>query len=158
MTDFPRIISVLAATCMLLSACSATSYSAFINPGTPVDRVSRDRAECDVESNRLFPAAVFTNSFPTGTYGGYRGHYPGFWGYGGSISQTDVNAGMRNQHRTQCMRLKGYEPYTFPVCSQEQLGGRAYAPLNRSPAPTPSICAVTLQGGGIALIDLSKPQ
>lgn len=145
---------------LFLASCAATSYPAFVKPGTSVDRVNRDLAECDVEANRLFPAAVFTSSHGYGGYGtGYRGGYGtgGYLGWGTTITATDVNAGMRNDHRTQCMRLKGYAPYTFPVCTQEQLAGRSYAPLPTSPKPSPSICAVSSPNGGRALIDLSKP-
>ncbi|MGX9350306.1 hypothetical protein ACS3QZ_03805 [Shimia sp. W99] len=149
-----KLFSALALVAMVLAGCSSNSYSAYIKPGTGVDRVNRDRAECDIEANRLFPAANFPQTIP---YGGV-GYYGGGWGWGGGIvTSTDVNANMRNQHQTQCMRLKGYEPYTFPVCTSDQLAGRSYAPLTRSPTPSANICAVTTEGGGRALIDLSRP-
>lgn len=154
-----RLISSLFLTCVLVAGCTSSSYRAYIKPGAGVERVNRDRAACDVEANRLFPSANFPNTYPYGTLGYYGGGWGGGWGYGiGVVHTTDVNAGMRNQHRDQCMRLKGYEPYTFPNCTTEQLAGRSYKPLTRSPKPSESICAVSLEGGGRALVDLSKPQ
>lgn len=153
-----KILSVLAISGLFLTGCTSTSYQAYIKPGTGVDRVNRDRAECDLEANRLFPSANFPQTYPTGHIGYYGGGYGGGWGGGiGIVHTTDVNAGMRNQHRTQCMRVKGYEPYTFANCTTDQLAGRSYAPLTRSPKPSENICAVTVEGGGRALIDLSKP-
>lgn len=150
-----RFISVFAVFGLVLCGCTSSSYQAYIKPGTGVDRANRDRAECDVEANRLFPSANFPQTYPTGGIG----YYGGGWGGGISIVHTtDVNAGMRNQHRNQCMRVKGYEPYTFPNCTTDQMAGQSYAPLTRSPTPSPNICAVTLEGGGRALIDLSKSQ
>ncbi|SHJ23784.1 hypothetical protein SAMN05444000_106103 [Shimia gijangensis] len=150
-----RVFGALTMVGVLAAGCASTSYQAYVKPGTGVDRVNRDRAECDVEANRLFPSANFPQTYPYGTVG----YYGGGWGGGiGVIHSTDVNAGMRNQHRNQCMRLRGYEPYVFPNCTTEQLAGRSYAPLTRSPSPSPNICAVTLEGGERALVDLSKPQ
>lgn len=149
-----RFISAFVISSAVLAGCSASGYQVFLKPGAGVDRVNRDRAECEVEANRLFPSANFPNTIPYGTLG----YYGGGWGYGvGIIHTTDVNAGMRNDHRNQCMRVKGYEPYVFPVCTSEQLAGGSFAPLIRSPKPSPTICAVTVEGGGRALIDLSKP-
>ena len=149
-----KLFSALALVAFALTGCASSSYPAYVKPGTSVDRVNRDRAECDLEANRLFPAANFPQTIP---YGGI-GYYGGGWGWGGGIVTTsDVNANMRNQHRTQCMRLKGYEPYTFPNCTSDQLAGRSYAPLKKSPTPSANICAVSTEGGGRALIDLSRP-
>lgn len=153
-----RVFNALVICGLVLGGCNSTTYQAYIKPGTGVDRVNHDRAECDVEANRLFPAANFPNTVPYGTIGYNGGGWGGGWGGGISIVHTaDVNAGMRNQHRSQCMRLKGYEPYVFPVCTTEQLTGHTFAPLTRSPKPNGSICAVTLEGGARALIDLEKP-
>lgn len=150
-----RNFSILALAGLLLASCAATSFPTFVKPGTTADRVSRDSAACDIEANRLFPAANFPVVFPYATVG----YYPGAWGWGGgaTITTTDVNANMRIQHRNQCMRVKGYTPYTFPICTTAQMNGQSFAPLTRSPTPSPNICAARLDGGGRALIDLTNP-
>lgn len=149
-----RIIGALAISGLILSGCASSGYQAYIKPGIGVDRANRDRAECDIEANRLFPSANFPQTYPTGNIGYYGG---GWVGGIGIVHTTDVNAGMRNQHRNQCMRVKGYEPYTFPNCTTDQMAGHSYAPLTRSPTPSPTICAVKVEGGGRTLIDLSRP-
>ncbi|WP_299350511.1 hypothetical protein [uncultured Shimia sp.] len=154
MRVYLRFLSVLTVSALILTGCTSNSYQAFLKPGASVDRVNRDRAECDVEANQLFPAANWPNTYPTATVG----YWGGGWGGGiGIVHTSDVNSGMRNQHRNQCMRIKGYEPNTFPRCTSEQLASGSFAPITRSPQPSPSICAVTLEGGGWTLIDLSKP-
>ncbi|PSL17338.1 hypothetical protein [Shimia abyssi] len=153
MPGFARLFVTITACAVALTACAPTHFSGFVNPGTNVDTVNRDTAECDVEANTLFPAAVFTST----SYGGGYGYSPGYWGgWGSTVTARDVNAGMRNNHRTQCMALRGYQPYSFPICTQEQLAGRSYAPLSKSPTPGPTICVVTSPNGNM-LIDLSKP-
>ncbi|WP_127112180.1 hypothetical protein [Shimia sediminis] len=139
---------------LMLAGCTSSSYQTYLKSGYSVERVNRDRAECDVEANRLFPAANWPQTYPTATVGYWGG---GWGGAVGVIHTTDVNAGMRAQHRTQCMRTKGYTPYTFPRCTQDQMAGQSYAPITRSPQPSETICALDVQGGGWTLIDLSKP-
>lgn len=149
-----RVFGALAICSMALAGCTPSSHVVYLKPGATADRMTRDQAECDVEANRLFPSANFPSTYPYGTIG----YYGGGWSYGvGVVHTTDVNASMRDQHRVQCMRVKGYEPYVFPNCTSEQMAGRSYAPLTRSPKPSASICAIALEDGGRALIDLSKP-
>lgn len=150
-----RNIIALILSGLIVASCAATSFPTYVKPGATVDRVSRDSAACDVEANRLFPAANFPVVYPYATVG----YYPGAWGWGGgaTITTTDVNASMRIQHRNQCMRVKGYTPYTFPICTSAQMNGQSFAPLTRSPVPSPNICAVPVEGGGRALIDLTMP-
>lgn len=154
-----RTLVALGVLSMAVSACSPTSYSAFSKSGVSSNIASRDDTACSVEANRLFPAANFT----TTVYGGYGGGYPGYWGGypgywgGGHVQVRDVNASMRAEHRRDCMALKGYRPATHPVCTEAQLAGRSYQPINGAPPPAAHICAVSAQGGGVALLDLSEP-
>lgn len=154
MIGFSRVFSTFFACAVLLAACTSSSYQAYLKTGTSVDRVNRDRAECDVEANRLFPAANWPRTYPTATVGYWGGGWGGSFGV---VHTSDVNAGMRAEHRTQCMRTKGYTPHAFPRCTQDQMAGRSYAPIERSPTPSETICAIDVQGGGWTLIDLSKP-
>lgn len=154
MRGFGRIICVFSVSLVTLAGCTSNSYQAFLKPGVSVDRANRDRANCEVEANRLFPAANWPTTHPTGTIGYWGG---GWGGTIGVVHTSDVNASMRAQHRTQCMRTKGYAPHTFPRCTQEQMAGQSFAPLRRSPQPSETICALAVEGGGWALIDLSKP-
>lgn len=154
MRRFVKGISGFVVLATILGGCTSNSYQAYLKPGASVDRTNNDRAACQVEANQLFPAANWPNTYPTATVG----YWGGGWGGGiGIVHTTDVNAGMRAQHVTQCMRTKGYNPYTFPRCTQEQTAGQSFAPITRSPQPSDSICAVQVQGGGWTLIDLSKP-
>lgn len=146
-----------------VAACSPTSYSGFAKPGVSRETASRDDTACSVEANRLFPSATFTTTIYGGYHGGYGGYaggywggYPGYWG-GNHIQTRDVNAGMRAEHRRDCMSLKGYTAVTHPICSDQQLAGRQFTPVTGAPKPAPNLCAIRAQGGGVALVDLSKP-
>ncbi len=148
------IVGLLISATLGLSGCMSNSYQAFIKPGASVDRTNQDQVACSVEANKLFPAANFPQTTPYGNVG----YYGGGWGWGvGIVHTTDVNSGMRNQHRAQCMQLKGYKPVSFPICTQQQLAGRSYAPLTRAPAQSDNICAIKIDGGGRALVDITKP-
>ena len=80
-----RNFSILALAGLLLASCAATSFPTFVKPGTTADRVSRDSAACDIEANRLFPAANFPVVFPYATVG----YYPGAWGWGGGATVSN---------------------------------------------------------------------
>mmetsp|Transcript_27841 Transcript_27841/g.51969 ORF Transcript_27841/g.51969 Transcript_27841/m.51969 type:complete len:160 (+) Transcript_27841:92-571(+) len=147
---------------LCLTACSPTSYSGFAKPGVTRETASRDDTACSVEANQLFPAANFTTTVYSGYHGGYGGYvggqwgYPGYWG-GSHVQMRDANASMRAEHRRDCMTLKGYTSATHPICTDEQLSGRQFAPIKGAPNPAPNLCAIRGQGGGIALVDLNEP-
>jgi hypothetical protein len=157
-----RTTIILTITALTLAACSPTSYSGFAKSGVSRETASRDDTACSVEANRLFPAANFTTTVYTGYHGGYGGYvggrwgYPGYWG-GSHVQMRDANASMRAEHRRDCMTLKGYSAVTHPMCTQEQLAGRQFLPVKGAPKPAPNLCAIRAQGGGVALVDLSKP-
>ncbi|GAA6178917.1 MULTISPECIES: hypothetical protein [unclassified Shimia] len=157
-----RIFCAIAMSATVLSGCGPTSYSGFAKPDASRETAARDDTACSVEANRLFPAANFTTTLYGGYHGGYGGYVGGTWGYpgyyGGShVQMRDANASMRAEHRRDCMSLKGYSPATHPVCTEQQLGGRAFRPVAGAPQPAPNICAIRAQGGGVALVDLNNP-
>ncbi len=147
----------------VVAGCAPTSYSGFAKTGVSSETATRDTTECSVEANRLFPAATFTSTVYGGYSTGYGGYIGGAWGgypgvAGGSRVQIrDANAGLRAEHRRDCMSLKGYAPVTHPVCTNEQLAGRSYQQIAGAPAAAPNICAVRTPNDLVALIDLSKP-
>ncbi|MEQ9693324.1 hypothetical protein [Shimia sp. SDUM112013] len=158
MPAFSRLCVFLTLGAVGLGGCAAPTYQTFTKAGARDATVAQDQTACNVEANRLFPAANYPVTYPGsgGFYG--TGYYGGGWGLGVTyVGSTDVNAGMRNQHRSDCMRLKGYTPVTYPVCTTAQLDGRSYAAATGAPAPAPNICAVRRQGAAPVLIDLNKP-
>jgi len=157
MSAFKRSFCCAVFALVVLGGCGATSYQTYAKNGASTAAVSRDQTECSVEANRLFPAANFPTTYPSGGYYG-TGYYNGGWGLGVTyVGSTDVNAGMRNAHRNDCMRLKGYTPVVYPICTNDQLGGASYAPATGAPAPAPNICAVAQKDARPVLVDLSKP-
>jgi hypothetical protein len=158
-----RTLSIPGVLALTLTACSPTSYSGFAKSGVSRETASRDDTACSVEANRLFPSAAFTTTVYGGYHGGYGGYVGGTWGgypgyYGGNHVQVrDINAGMRAEHRRDCMSLKGYTAVKHPVCTNEQLAGRQFTPVKGAPKPAPNLCAIRAQSGGVALVDFSKP-
>lgn len=149
-----RAICWVSVASVLMSGCAATNFDTYYRKGVSESRSQRDRATCDVEANQLFPAANFPANQPTG----YLSAGTWGWGLGVSMVQTqDVNAGMRNQHRVQCMTIKGYTPLSVPYCTSQQLSGANYAPVKPSATPSGNICAARLDGGGVVVVDLDKP-
>lgn len=146
-----------------LAGCAPTSYSGYAKSGVSRDAAIKDDTTCSVEANRLFPAATFASSVYGGYSSGYGGYvggtwggYPGAWG-SNQVHLNDANAGLRAEHRRDCMTLKGYTPVTHPVCTKAQLNGQSYAAVPGAPKPAPNICAVRTPGDRVALIDLNTP-
>jgi len=142
----------------LIAGCSSRSYQSFAKSGVSRNRMQQDATACQVEANRLFPAANFTTTINNGWgYGGWAGYHGrgGYWG-GATVESRDVNASMRSEHRTDCMRVMGYVPVTHPVCTDDQLAGRNFAAVSGAPAPAPNLCAVRSNNTRV-LVDLSKP-
>ncbi|WP_422050023.1 hypothetical protein [Shimia sp.] len=158
-----QTVVIFAALTTVLASCAPTTYSGYAKSGVTRETAAYDDTACSVEANKLFPAATFTTTVYSGYHGGYGGYaggywggYPGYWG-GSHVQVQDANAGLRAEHRSDCMTLKGYTPVTHPICTEDQLAGRQYAAISGAPAPASNICALRAKGGGVALIDLSKP-
>lgn len=158
-----QTVVIFAALATVATGCAPTSYSGYAKSGVTRETAAYDDTACSVEANKLFPAATFTTSVYSGYHGGYGGYaggywggYPGYWG-GSHVQVQDANAGLRAEHRADCMTLKGYTPVTHPICTEDQLAGRQYAAIPGAPAPAANICALRAKGGGVAQINLSKP-
>ena len=124
--------------------------------------------ECRIKAANLVPANVQVSSTP-----GYQapvncsaGSCSGGWGYGGTVTSTDTNAGIRLQVYNQCTSEKGYQYNSVRIneCRPEQvpngyLNSSTIIHPPTSESPVSSSCFINKNGlQGLDNIVFIRPQ
>ena len=136
-----------------LAAAGCTSFGTYYKPGTTLDTIDKAALSCGTKAEREVPQRIVIERYPI--YGPPR--QPGgppvllYW----QTNYVDLNDGLRARVRAQCMTDAGYERVSIPYCTKEQLAGKSFKPLVKTPQLDESICAVRRDGKRL-LIDLDK--
>ena len=139
---------------ILIAVAGCTSFGTYYKPGTTLEKIDRDTLSCRTRAEREVPPRIIIDRNPV--YGPPR--TPGgppvilYW----ETNYIDLNEGLRGRVRAQCMSDAGYERVTIPYCTEEQLAGKTFKPLAKTPQLDDAICAIRRDGKRI-LIDLDKP-
>jgi hypothetical protein len=134
--------------CLLVALSGCTEFSTMYQPGKTKTERNVDQAQCNRVAADQFPPWIVTDWWPIyNAAGEVIGQRP---------ESYDVNEGRRYTAARECMQSKGYGRVTIPYCKDEQLAGRAYAPITVAPELGPNICGLRTENGRV-LIDLTKP-
>ena len=152
----PRIIAArTAAACALLGLAGAcVNMNTYYKTGTTMEAIARDDLACARRADIEVPPRIIVEHHPV--YG--PPPKPGappvilYW----RTEYTDINEARRARAKAHCMAEAGYDRVSIPYCTDEQIAGRAFRPLPKTPPLDGSICAVRRDGKRL-LIDLDKP-
>lgn len=124
-------------------------YTPMYKVGATQHETNVTRAQCNTYAANTVPPMIIRDWIPI--FG------PNGEIVGQRVEYYDANEGRRHSTVQKCMEQQGFQRVKIPYCKEDQMAGRSYKPLTRSPQLTPSICAVKQPDGGRVLIDLNKP-
>ncbi|MDV4144144.1 MULTISPECIES: hypothetical protein [Shimia] len=141
--------------CALLGLAGAcVNMNTYYKTGTTMEAISKDDLACARQADIDVPPRIIVENHPV--YG--PPPKPGappvllYW----RTEYIDINEGRRARAKALCMAEAGYDRVSIPYCTDEQIDGRAFRPLAKTPPLDGSICAVRRDGKRL-LIDLDKP-
>ena len=143
---------ILAALLGLAAGC--VNMNTYYKTGTTLEAISRDDLACARQADIEVPQRIIVEHYPVYGPPPKPGGRPVilYW----RTEYIDINEGRRARAKAHCMAEAGYERVAIPYCTDEQIAGRSFRPLAKTPPLDASICAVRRDGKRL-LIDLDKP-
>jgi hypothetical protein len=141
--------------CLVLIGC--LPVSTYYAEGVSVDRLNSDDLQCDVRALRDAPVANQTRQSPPryisrqvcNPTGACRDR--GSW-VPGEIYAVDVNAGLRQRVKLQCMAERGYRPVEIPACPPGVAQAAPPGATTTLPRLGPQSCAIRNPDGSIFIV------
>lgn len=156
------IFAIVPAVGSLLAGCEPGPAAFYLQEGTTGGGTQSDLTQCEVEAVNAVPAAIVQTVSPVYRTSGTTDCRETVLGiqcttrpgttYGGNISNSDQNVGLRSRVLNQCMASKGYDFVTLPHCTGEQIAAGRFYP-DATPKPKASSLNCWSSTGGF--VDLS---
>lgn len=142
--------------CFFLIGC--LPVSTYYAEGVSVAKRDRDDLECDVAALRDAPVANQTRQsapiYVPSRSCDRRGRCyrrGGYW-VPGDIYTVDVNAGLRNRIKAQCMADRGYRPVEIPACPLAVANAAPAGATTVLPRLGPQSCAIRNDDGSLLIV------
>lgn len=149
MKRLTHIMFTPAALAALTVLAGCLEYTPLYKVGATTQETNVTRAQCNTLAANTVPPMIIQDWVPIyGANGRVIGH---------RIEVYDANEGRRHSTVQKCMEQQGFSRVSIPYCSDDQIAGRSFRPLTKSPQLTESICAIRQPDRGRVLIDLNQP-